>query len=134
VTQPTIFARHGAAFLRETAPRDHASLWRYASLLRAGIRVAASSDAPYGDPDPARTIAAAVNRPIEGVDARTVLDSLLSAPESPGGPPRRVELGADADLCLLSTRLEDALADAVTGVPWPVRATFVSGVPVHLAG
>ena len=134
VTQPTIFARHGAAFLRETSPRDHGLLWRYASLLRAGVRVAASSDAPYGDPDPARTIAAAVNRPIEGVDAHTVLDSLLCAPERPGRTSATVELGAPADLCLLSLPLEDALADAVAGAPWPVRATFVSGVPAHLAG
>ena len=48
----------------------------------------------------------------------------LSAPASPGGAARRVEVGTPADLCLLKTPLREALAAPTADV---VRATLIGG-------
>ena len=95
--------------------------------------MAGGSDAPYGDPDPWRAIAAARDRttpdgrvlgPDERITARRALDLYLAPLDDPAGPPRRVAVGAPADLCLLAEPLAVALADpaAVT-----VRATIRAG-------
>jgi predicted amidohydrolase YtcJ len=135
VTQPSIVARHGAAYLADSPTDELPLLWRYAGLQRIGVRVAVSTDAPYGDIDPWRTVAAASTRLSAGqvigsderVAATTAFSSLLAALLDPGGPPREIRLGCPADLCLLRTSLEQALASAVAGEPVAVRATFVSG-------
>src|SRR5699024_7587801 len=62
VTQPSLVRRRGDDYLAECVPHDRPWLWRHAGLLSAGVPVALSSDAPYGDPDPWRSIAAAVDR------------------------------------------------------------------------
>jgi predicted amidohydrolase YtcJ len=64
----------------------------------------------------------------ERVDARTALDWFLTPLENPAGPPRRVAVGAPADLCLLDVPLEVMLEapDAAH-----VRATWIDGVMVH---
>jgi predicted amidohydrolase YtcJ len=135
VTQPSIVARHGAAYLADSPTDERPLLWRYAGLQRIGVRVALSSDAPYGDIDPWRTVAAATTRQSSGevigsderVAATTAFTSLLSAPLDPGGPPRRLRTGSPADLCLLGTSLEKTLRQAVVGEPVTVRATFIRG-------
>lgn len=113
VTQPSLVALRGDSYLDEVDPDDVPHLWPYASLLGAGVRVGCSSDAPYGDPDPWRSIAAAVDRRApdgrilgeqERVDAATALGAYLTDPHDPGGPPRRVEVGAEADLVLAAPR------------------------------
>jgi len=110
VTQPSLIARRGDAYLDEVDPDDVPHLWPYASLLANGVRVGCSSDAPYGDPNPWRSIAAAVDRQgpdgrvvgeRERVDAATAFGAYLTDPRDPGGAPRRVEVGAAADLVLL---------------------------------
>ena len=101
--------------------------------------VAFSSDAPYASPDPWAGIAAATQRttrtgralgPHERVDAREALAMYLGPSASPGGPARRVEVGAPADLCLLANPLPSALA--APGAE-QVRATFISGLPIYMA-
>ena len=130
VTQPSIFARHGATFRRESPVAEWPWLWRYGSLLRRGVRVAMSSDAPYGDANPWSGVRAATTREgPEQVSARTALSSLLAEPDDPAGAARRVQSGAVADLCLLSGTLADELTTEVTSV----RATFVAGRAVYLA-
>jgi predicted amidohydrolase YtcJ len=130
VTQPSIFARHGATFWHESPPAERAWLWRYGSLLRRGIRVAMSSDAPYGDANPWSGVRAATTRyGPERVCATTALGSLFAEPDEPAGPARRVQLGAAADLCLLRGTSHEALRTEVA----PVLATFVAGRAVHLA-
>jgi predicted amidohydrolase YtcJ len=130
VTQPSIFARHGATFWHESPPAERAWLWRYGSLLRRGIRVAMSSDAPYGDANPWSGVRAATTRyGPERVRATTALGSLFAEPDEPAGPARRVQLGAAADLCLLRGTSHEALRTEVA----PVLATFVAGRAVHLA-
>ena len=52
------------------------------------------------------------------------LDLFLGAPDAPGGPPRRVEVGAPADLCVLDRPLADALDDLAAV---RVTATIVGG-------
>lgn len=135
VTQPSIVARHGAAYLAESPADERPLLWRHAGLLRLGVRVAVSSDAPYGDVDPWRTVAAAATRlsagqvigPDERVAPATAFASLLATPLDPAGPPRQIRTGCPADLCLLDRSLERALALAVAGGPVTVRATFITG-------
>jgi predicted amidohydrolase YtcJ len=136
VTQPTLWTRFGAQYRRDSPPRERPLLWRYGTLLSLGVRVAVSSDAPYGDPDPWRTVRAAVGRelqdgtiggPQERVTPQTALSSLLADPADPAGPPRTVSVGAVADLALLRVPLQDALDTAARSGASAVRATFIAG-------
>ena len=136
VTQPTVFARHRESFLAESDNQDRAFLWRYAGLLRAGVKVVASSDAPYGDLSPWETIRTAVTRDQgrgESVDSATVLSSMQSRLDEPAGPPRQVAVGEAADLCLLSCGLTYALRAAVESGSGSVASTFVQGRLVYPA-
>ncbi|MCU1692872.1 MAG: amidohydrolase [Frankiales bacterium] len=118
VTQPALAAAHGDDHRRDVDPEDLPDLWPYASLLAAGVRVAPSSDAPYGPLDPWAVLRAACDRatpsgeiasPHERVPVATALAGLLSPLEDPGGPPRRVAVGEPADLVLLHVPLAEAL-------------------------
>ena len=120
VTQPSFVHTRGDRYLREVDPDDLPYLYPCGRLLAAGIPVAGSTDAPFGDPDPWRAIATAVERrtqegaPIgvgERIDVRAALGLFLGPPDHPGGSPRRVVPGAHADLCLLHVPLDDTLAD-----------------------
>jgi predicted amidohydrolase YtcJ len=135
VTQPSIFARHGASYLLESEQAERALLWRYGGLLRLGVRVVASSDAPYGDANPWATIRAAETQLAEAerVTGSTALESMFSRPSDPAGPARSIRPGEPADVCLLAERLPTALRTAVSGVEPTVLATFVSGAIVHLS-
>jgi predicted amidohydrolase YtcJ len=133
VTQPGFVAERGDDYLRDVEPDDLPFLYPCASLLRRGIPVAASTDAPYTDADPWRAIEAARTRTTAGgavlgadeaVPARRALDLFLGTANDPGGPPRRVAPGARADLCLLATPLVEALR---APVEIEVVATFVDG-------
>lgn len=118
VTQPGFVLERGDRYLTEVAADEQDSLYRIASLIRAGVPVAASSDAPYSSPDPWPAIRAAVARrtrsgrtlgPGEGVDPAKALALWLGDFADPGGPPRRVAMGARADLCLLDAPLAQVL-------------------------
>jgi predicted amidohydrolase YtcJ len=109
---------------------EHADLYRYASLLKGGVPVVPSSDAPFASEDPWRTIAAAARRdlgPAERVSPLRALNGLLTPLEDPGGEPRRVTVGARADLCLLHVPLAEALSILDAGM---VAATFCGGALV----
>ncbi|MCA1841860.1 MAG: amidohydrolase family protein [Actinobacteria bacterium] len=118
VTQPAFVAERGDDYLADVDPDDRPYLWPCAGLLRAGIAVGGSTDAPFGPADPWRAIAAATTRQTasghilgkdERLDARRALDLFLGPPGAPGGPPRRIAPGAPADLCLLAVPLREAL-------------------------
>ena len=138
VTQPSFITERGDRYLAETDPADHGHLYPCASLLRAGVKVAASSDAPYAAPDPWATIRAAGGRRTrsgqvigksERVSARTALALHLGGFDDPGGAPRRARVGQVADLCLLREPLDAALvACSAEGV----MATVIAGQVVHL--
>jgi predicted amidohydrolase YtcJ len=137
VTQPGFIAERGDRYLVEVEPADRPHLWPCRTLLEAGVAVAASTDAPFGHPDPWRAVAAATTRrtaagqPLgaeEAVDARTALALLLGTLTDPGGPTRRVRPGARADLCLLDLPLDDALAHPSAEL---VALTLQAGEVVH---
>ena len=139
VTQPSFIAERGDQYRAEIAPDDLPGLYPCASLVRAAIPVGASTDAPYADPDPWAAMAAATRRTTpsgvvlgdaERVDGETALGLFLGTFEAPGGPPRRIAVGAPADLCLLQTPRAPAL-DAPSAAH--VRATIIDGVVVHEA-
>jgi predicted amidohydrolase YtcJ len=128
VTQPSVFARHGATFTADSDPSERPLLWRVAGLTQAGVRVALSSDAPYGDLDPWATVRAAATRPgPEQITPVAALASLLAPPDDPGGPARPVTTGVTADLCLLTDDLDTTLRRVTIGGTPDIRATFVSG-------
>ena len=119
VTQPSFVAERGDDYLADVDPEDRGDLWRCATLQAAGIGVAGSTDAPFGDPNPWRAIAAAVERrteaghvlgPDERLPAGQALDLFLTSLDRPAGPPRAVCVGSPADLCLLATSLAATLA------------------------
>jgi predicted amidohydrolase YtcJ len=118
VTQPAFITSRGDDYLRDVDPADRGCLYPYGSLLAAGIRVAPSSDAPFGELDPWRVMASAAARstegghligPAESVDPAVSLNGYLSSPLNPGGPPRQLVPGEPADLCLLSVPMEEAV-------------------------
>lgn len=133
VTQPAFVAERGDRYLDEVPAGDHENLYRLSSLRRAGVALAASSDAPYGPADPWAAIRAAMARrtatgrllgAAEAVSARRALGLYLGGFARPGGRRRRVAVGAPADLCLLSAPLAGALAAPDAGL---VAATIVGG-------
>ena len=73
-TQPSFVTRRAQKYREQLTPTEQAWLWPLASLLRRGIRVTLSSDAPTVPTDPAEWIAAATDRdlaPNERIDAQT---------------------------------------------------------------
>ena len=140
VTQPAFVRERGDRYLADVDPAEQPDLYRCASLIAAGVPVAASSDAPYAAPDPWAGMAAAVHRKTAGgeplgtaerVPAAQALGLYLGSTEAPGGPPRRAAVGAPADLCLLRTPL--AVLPEATDASI-VRATLIEGRLAHDAG
>ena len=81
VTQPNFVAERGEHYLRDVPIDEHPQLWRVASLLRAGIPMAASTDAPFGGMDPWAAMRAAVHRTTAGGDVLGP-DERISAEEA----------------------------------------------------
>jgi predicted amidohydrolase YtcJ len=133
VTQPNFVAERGDDYLAEVDTADQPLLYRCRSLLDAAVPLAFGTDAPFGDPDPWKAIAAATLRrtasgksvlPAEAVDPQTALARFLSPAWAPGGPPRRVEHRAPADVVLLQAPLADVLANPSADA---VRMTMRAG-------
>lgn len=132
VTQPNFVAERGDQYLVDVPPAEHHELWRLASLTRAGVPVALSTDAPFGDADPWATMRAAVHRrarsgvvlgPDERVSATTALTMFLGDARQPVAP-RQICPGAPADLCVLSQPPAAALSELDAGL---VAATVIAG-------
>jgi predicted amidohydrolase YtcJ len=111
VTQPAFVVQHGDRYLSDVDARDQPWLYRVAGWTEAGVSLAAGSDAPFGPADPWVGIRSAVERrtdaghPLglaEQVSPERALGLYQSPLGDPGGPPRRVALGAPADLCVLA--------------------------------
>lgn len=137
ISQPHFIQERGDRYLREVDAREHASLYRLRSFITAGIPLAAGSDAPFGSVNPWRSMQAAVTRLTlkgavigkeEGLTPEMALALYTSSPEAPGVLPREVNIGSEADLCLLDAPWEQvrgALAEAT------VTATWVMGKLVY---
>ena len=135
VTQPNFVAERGEEYRADVPADEHDQLWRLATLMSAGVPVALSTDAPFGDADPWAAMRAAVHRrtpggailsPVERISGRRALTLFLGSAENPTRP-RRIAVGEPADLCLLAAppqRVVDTL-DAEL-----VAATVVGGAVV----
>jgi predicted amidohydrolase YtcJ len=134
VTQPAFVVARGDRYIDEVDAEDQPHLYPCASLLAAGVELGGRTDAPFGPEDPWVAIRAAIDRRTSGgavlgaderLPARRALDLFLSELERPGGPPRRVEPGAPADLCLLDAPLDEVLREPDAG---RVRMVMSRGV------
>lgn len=120
VTQPHFIAERGDAYLRDVAREDQPWLYRLRGFLDDDVALAAGSDVPYGSANPWLTMQAAVTRRSESGVTMAVEESLapeqalalfLSPLDTPGSAPRRVHVGAGADLCLLNGNWNKACVD-----------------------
>lgn len=111
VTQPGFLYGRGDQYLRDVVEEEQPMLYRGSSFIEAGIALAGSSDAPYGSVDPWLAMRAAVQRQTRSgkvIGAGEALTpeqalALFTAPaDAPGAEPRRIAVGATADLCLLN--------------------------------
>ncbi|MEZ4331167.1 MAG: amidohydrolase family protein [Myxococcota bacterium] len=136
VTQPAFVLERGDDYLRDVEPRDRPHLYRLRSWLEAGVPLAAGTDAPYGQPDPWRALAAATRRrtragrplgPNEAIEPETAL-GLFSSDRATPCDPLALRVGMPADLCLLD-RPWRAARDAPSADS--VAATLCAGRVVH---
>ncbi|MDZ4232608.1 MAG: amidohydrolase family protein, partial [Dietzia sp.] len=132
VTQPNFVAERGDQYLRDVPVAEHHELWRVGALRRAGIPVALSTDAPFGDVDPwaamraavhRRTVSGAVFGEDEIVSAREALTMFLGEAARPASP-RAVAPGAPGDLCVVSTSPAETMRELDCGM---VAATVIAG-------
>lgn len=133
VTQPNFVRERGDSYLRDVDAADQPWLYRCRGALDAGIALGGGTDAPYGDPDPWLAMQAAVMRrtrdgallgDAERLTPERALALFTSSPSAPGGPPRRVTVGAAADVCVLDrpwSRAREELSSSM------VTATVVAG-------
>jgi predicted amidohydrolase YtcJ len=138
VVNPGLLYERGDSYLAEVERRDQPDLLRAASLLDAGIRLAAGTDAPFGRPDPWSAVASAHRRLTrdgrvlgagEAVDETAALALFAGAGGDPACP-RQLVVGEPGDLVVLD-------GDGLPGPDDPgraVAATVVGGRVVHHAG
>jgi predicted amidohydrolase YtcJ len=136
VTQPGFVVDRGDRYRATVTSGEQPWLYPCASLIAAGVPVAAGTDAPYGSLDPWRHVRAATERrtraghalgTAERVGPRRALALFLADPADLSRT-RQVIAGAPADLCVLDAPLTDVLGDPG---PHHVRGTLIAGRPVH---
>lgn len=136
VTQPNFVAERGEQYLQDVPAAEQHELWRLASLLRAGVPVALSTDLPFGDGDPWRAMRAAVYRtavagavlgPNETVSARMALGMFLGRADDPTRP-RTVAPGQPGDLVVLAAGPAEVLAELDSAL---VAATVIADEVVY---
>lgn len=134
VTQPNFVAERGDQYLVDVPEGEHHELWRVGSLLKAGVPVALSTDAPFGHCDPWAAMRAAVHRrtsagSVLGSDERiTAATALAMFTGTRAGRPGAVAPGAAGDLCILATPPRQALAELDAAA---VSATVIAGRLVY---
>jgi predicted amidohydrolase YtcJ len=133
VTQPNFIRERGDAYLEDVDPRDRPWLYRGRALLDASIPLGGGTDAPFGRCDPFAAMQSAVDRrtesgatigPDENLTPEQALGLFTSPAADPGGPQRRVAVGAPADLCLLTRPWADARRELSSDL---VAATLIAG-------
>lgn len=131
VTQPAFLVHRSAKYRSALSSVEQRWLYRVGSLLAAGVRVAASSDAPVVPAHPLESVQAMVERddPAERVDVATALDLVTrgAAGASGAGGSGVLDPGHRADFAVLAadpTVVEPSELAAV-----PVLATWVDGLP-----
>ncbi|KUH66374.1 amidohydrolase [Mycolicibacterium novocastrense] len=139
VTQPNFVVERGDQYLDDVPAGQHHELWRVASLLRAGVPVALSTDMPFGEGDPWATMRAAVRR-VTGSGAVLGADERITAPEAlsmffgAGDDPvrrRTVAPGEPGDLVVLEPSPGDVFGTLASDM---VAATVIAGEVVFERG
>ena len=120
VTQPNFIHERGDAYRQDVPVGDQPWLYRLRGLIDAGIPLAGSTDAPFGDANPWLAMQAAVDRrtrsgatlgAAEALTPEQALALFTGSPTAPGSVQRRIALGAPADLCLLDRSWAQARRD-----------------------
>jgi predicted amidohydrolase YtcJ len=139
VTQPNFVAERGDQYLTDVPAAERHELWRLASLLKAGVAVALSTDMPFGQGDPWATMRAAVDRTTaagavlgadERITAREALTMFLGSAGDPAAP-RTIQPGQPGDLCVLAAPPREVLAELDAQM---VATTIVAGDVVFERG
>jgi len=139
VTQPNFVADRGDQYLTDIPAARHHELWRLSSFLEAGVKVALSTDMPFGGGDPWATVRAAVHRrtaagavlsPGERVPAREALAMFFGTSGQPTEP-RAIRPGQPGDLCVLASPPGEVLAELDSQM---VATTVVAGEVVFQRG
>ncbi|MFD2430109.1 amidohydrolase family protein [Sphingobium scionense] len=136
VSQPHFIAERGDQYLRDVEPRERPLLYRLGGFARAGLVLAAGSDAPYGVADPWAAMRAAVSR--ETADGAVIGQDEALTPEAAlalyhADPldlrrQRSIAIGAPTDLCLLDRPWGQA---RVRLLAQDVAMTWIGGSIVH---
>ncbi len=117
VTQPGFISARGDRYLAEVSSEDQPFLYRLASFLAAGVPLAGSSDAPYGELNPWSGMQAAISRRTqagkrlgagEALSPEQALALYTGELATPGVPVPPLRPGQVADLCLLDRSWERA--------------------------
>lgn len=136
VSQPHFIAERGDQYLRDVDQQDQPYLYRLGAFQRAGMVLAAGSDAPFGTCDPWAAMRAAISRrtaageligPDEALTPEEALALYLGDPQDLRKE-RGIEPDAPADLCLLDRPWAEARLRLQAD---DVRATLVGGSIVH---
>jgi len=139
VTQPNFVAERGDQYLTDVSAAEHHELWRVASLRSAGVKVALSTDMPFGEGDPWATMRAAVHRTTaagsvlgadERVSAREALTMFFGTSGQPADP-RAVRQGQPGDLCVLAAPPKEVFNELDSQM---VAAVVVAGEVVFERG
>jgi predicted amidohydrolase YtcJ len=137
VTQPTFIAERGDRYIAGLTPAEHDELYRVGTIVEQGVCVALSSDAPYGNPDPWKTLSAAVHRTttggrivgqIETVSPELAYNLMTRPTANLRSPAAKVTKGSVADLCLMNApwhQIRNRLDSS------DVVATLVGGDLIH---
>lgn len=132
VTQPNFVDERGDQYLTDVPDAEQHELWRLDSLMQAGVKVALSTDMPFGEGNPWATMRAAVHRttaggavlnPDECVSAREALTMFFGKSVDPTSP-RAIQPGQPGDLCVLAGGPQEVLDELDAQM---VAATVVAG-------
>jgi len=134
VTQPGFVYQHGDRYLRSVGVDQQDDLYRVSSLVRAGVAVAFSSDAPYGPLNPWVNLRSAILRRSRAgapLAAHEMLPPEQALARYAGCSMARLgtatlQVGMAADLCLLRHDVDWIQSDD------PVACTLVGGRPIYL--
>ncbi|MFC6621686.1 amidohydrolase family protein [Novosphingobium panipatense] len=134
--QPHFITERGDSYLANMPPRQMPDMYRLRSLMSAAIPLCGGSDAPYGDPDPWKSMAAAVTRTTlagamigeeECLSPEEALALYLVDPREISRQ-RQIVPGAAADLCLLDRPWAEVRRRLCSD---DVRLTIAAGKIIH---
>lgn len=117
ITQPNFITERGDIYRRDVDNMEQVWLYPCSSLMEAGIGVAFGTDAPFGHADCWAAMHSATTRQTQSghvigkeecISPDTALQFFLTPRDTPSGAARKIEIGAQADLCLLDRTWEKA--------------------------